>query len=67
MQRRGNKPVGTVARLISLLIVGVVIAIAAIAFDAMKRTSTPARGSQVLPGQVAKQLGQDKASAATSP
>ena len=40
-----------------LLIVGVVIAIVAVAIFALQRTSQPTRGSQALPGQVAEQLG----------
>ena len=63
MHRRGNKPAGTAARLIMFLIVGVSIAIAAITIYAMQRTKVPERGDQVMPGQVAESLGQEKAPA----
>ena len=64
MHRRGNKRAGTAARLIMLLIVGLSIAIFAITIHILDRNNPPERGDQVMPGQVAEQLGQRKAPAA---
>lgn len=64
MHRRGNKPAGTAARLITFLIVGVSIAIVAIMIYAVQRTRPTTGGDQVMPGQAAEKLGQVKPSAA---